>query len=373
MPLRALYAQRIGASSVEIGFMASAALLTGFLAAPGIGWLGDRFGQRTVLWLGVLTHALLVLAYIPISDPILLIGLRGLEGIAIMAVVPPARALMNALAPASRQGEALGLLSSSQMVGILMGPAVGTLLASQVGYTQAFAVAAIPLFLGAVAARIFLPAREAHAVGTGAAAPVLFGALFTAPLVLVYLLSAVLGVTSGVIQAIWSIYMLAHGASLPAIGLSYTAYAIPTGLLTPLAGRLSDRRGRYRPVVASLVLYAAIYVVFGLPFVSPLWLILLSAIEGFAAAVANSALSGLLADVMPAGARGKVQANFSAASTAGSFAGATAAGFLYAIAPGAPFIIAGGLFLVVAVALIQPPLARQFPASAATPTIAPRI
>ena len=32
-----------------------------------------------------------------------------------------------------------------------------------------------------------------------------------------------------------------------------------------------------------------------------------------------------------------------------------------------------GVILILAVALIQPPLARQFPASAATPTIAPRI
>ncbi len=142
----------------EIGLMASAALLTGFLFAPPIGALADRIGQRTVLWSGLLVHGLLVLAYIFVTDPVWLIGLRALEGIAIVGILPPARALMNATAPAERQGEALGTLGSAQMVGLMLGPAFGTLLASDVGYSAAFLVAAVPLFAGAVLARIFLPA-----------------------------------------------------------------------------------------------------------------------------------------------------------------------------------------------------------------------
>jgi MFS family permease len=371
MPLRALYAQRIGASSVEIGLMASVALLTGFLAAPGIGWLSDRFGPRNVLWLGVLAHAVLVLAYIPVRDPVLLIGLRGLEGIAIVSVLPPSRALMNALAPRTRQGEALGLLSSAQMVGILMGPAVGTVLAAQAGYTPAFLLASVPLFLGAVLARLCLPARAAHELQTpesGADVPAVAGGLFTPPLLLVYGITAVLGVTNGVIQAIWSIYMLQRGASLPVIGLSYTVYAIPIAFLTPLAGRLSDRRGRFWPVLAGLLLYGVIYLAFGLR-ISPSWLLVLSAAEGFVAAIARSALDGLLADVMPASARGKAQANYSAAGTGGSFVGATASGILYAIAPGAPFIAAGALFLAVGGALFLPALGRLFPEYAGSPAV----
>ncbi|MGH2486189.1 MAG: MFS transporter [Ktedonobacterales bacterium] len=75
-------------------------------------------------------------------------------------ILPPARALMNAIAPKSRQGEATGLLSSAQMVGILLGPVLGTILASQVGYAPSFLVASIPLFLASVSARIVLPARR---------------------------------------------------------------------------------------------------------------------------------------------------------------------------------------------------------------------
>lgn len=364
MPLRALYGREIGASSGEIGLMASVALFTGFVAAPGLGWLTDRLGARSMLTAGVLAHAVLVLAYIPASDPALLIVLRGLEGIAIVAVLPPARALMNAMAPKTRQGEALGLLGSAQMAGILMGPAIGTVLASRTSYTDAFLVASVPLFIATAVAWVFLP-RGAHgAVDARASAPVTNGALFSPAMLLVYGLTAVLGLTAGVIQAIWSIYMLDRGASLPVIGLSYATYALPAGLMGPLAGRISDRRGRFWPIISGLLLYAAIYIVFGLP-ISPFWLVVISAIEGFAAAFARSALDGLLADVMPLEGRGKAQANYSAAQTAGSFAGATAAGFLYAISPGAPFTINGVIFLVTAVALFLPVLGRLFPAPGA--------
>lgn len=361
MPLRALYGRQIGATSGEIGLMASVALLTGFLAAPGIGWLSDRFGHRTILWIGVLAHALLVLAYIPVRDPVVLIGLRGLEGIAIVSVLPPARALMNTLAPRSRQGEALALVSSAQMVGILMGPATGTILASRVGYTPSFLLASIPLFVGAACALLFLPGRAAaHADAHEGTRATPAAALFTPPLLLAYGLGAVYAVTNGVIQAIWSIYMADAGASLPLIGLSYTVFALPAGLLGPIAGRLSDRRGRYQPILLGLCGYAAIYVAFGLG-VSPLWLVILSGVEGVAAAFVGGALNGLLADALPDDARGKGQANFSAAQTAGSFVGATASGFLYALSPRAPFVATGVVFAAGAAVLLLPAVIALFP------------
>src|SRR5262245_53038870 len=65
LPLRALYAREIGATTAEIGFMASAPLLTGVLAAPIVGRLSDRIGYSIVLWIGLLVHALIILAYIP--------------------------------------------------------------------------------------------------------------------------------------------------------------------------------------------------------------------------------------------------------------------------------------------------------------------
>jgi len=265
MPLRALYGREIGASSTEIGLMTASFLLAGFIASPGIGWLADRFGYKNVLWLGLLLHALLMLAYIPVQNPIVLIGLRALEGIASVSVLPPTRALMNSIAPKNRQGEALGLVSAAQTVGILIGPAVGAVLASQTGYILSFVIASVPLVIAALVTLIFLPREEKQKQLATNERGLFARALFTRPLMLAYSLQVVLMLTNGVVMSIWSLYMLDRGASLPIIGLSYTTFALPIIFLAPLGGRLSDRYGRYWPFLVGLILTGLTFCLYSTP------------------------------------------------------------------------------------------------------------
>jgi len=359
MPLRALYGRSVGATGVEIGLMASSFLLAGFLAAPLIGRLTDRLGAGNVLWVGLLAHALLVLAYIPAQNPIALIGLRALEGIAAAAAYPPARALMNRLAPATRQGEAQGMLASAQTAGILLGPVIGVLLASQSGYNAAFALASLPLALGVVVTLVVLPRRSnAEAMASGAAAEGGWRVAFTRPLTLTYALQAALGMSGGVIITVWSLYMADRGASLPLIGLSYTTYALPSMLLTPLAGRFSDRVGRFWPLTLGFALFGLVWLAYGLP-LTPITIIVISGLEGIPAALLTSSLGGLLADSTPANARGRAQANFSAAGTLGSLISSVLAGALYASGPGIPFVVVGLVYLLIPITLFLPALRRM--------------
>jgi MFS family permease len=361
MPLRALYGRQIGASSAEIGLMTASFLLAGFLATPGIGWLSDRFGYKNVLWIGLLSHAFLMLAYIFVQDPVMLIGLRGLEGVASVSVLPPTRAMMNTLAPRGRQGEALGLLSAAQTTGILIGPAVGALLASQTGYTLSFIIASFPLALAVVVTIVFLPGQGKQDTSSSASSQLAaFAGLFTRPLLLAYGLQIVLMVSNGVVMSIWSLYMLDRGASLPQIGLSYTTFALPIIFIAPAAGRLSDRYGRYWLFLLGLSLTGVIFCIYSLPSVSAWPIIFISIVEGAVAAIARSSLDGLLADVIPQQARGKVQANFSAAGLIGNLLGATASGLLYGWSSGLPFFIEGLICIGASLVLLLPGIARMF-------------
>jgi MFS family permease len=361
MPLRALYGRQIGASSAEIGLMTTSFLLAGFLATPGIGWLSDRSGYKNVLWIGLLLHAVLMIAYIFVQDPVMLIGLRGLEGIASVSVLPPARAMMNTLAPRGRQGEALGLLSAAQTTGILIGPAVGALLASQTGYTLSFIIASIPLVLAAVVTIIFLPNRGKHDDAPSAfSRKDTFAELFTRPLVLTYALQIVLMISMGVVMAIWSLYMLDRGATLPLIGLSYTTFALPIIFTAPISGRLSDRYGRYWLFLSGLLLIGVIFCMYSLPSVTVWPIIFISIAEGIVTSIARSSLDGLLADIIPQDARGKVQANYTAAGLIGNLIGATAAGLLYGYSTGLPFFIVGLICFGACLVLLFPGIARMF-------------
>ncbi|HJT57310.1 MAG TPA: MFS transporter [Ktedonobacteraceae bacterium] len=360
MPLRSLYGRQIGGSSTEIGLMTASYLLAGFLALPMIGLLANRFGTKKILWGGLVLHALLMLAYIPVQNPVLLIGLRALEGIASASVLPTTRALMNTIAPKARQGEALGMLSAAQTTGILVGPAVGTVLASQVGYTPSFLIASVPLALAAGVSMLYLPAQGKQNGNSSEASHSALTGAFTCPLLLAYSLQTVFMITNGVLMAIWSLYMLDHGASLPLIGLSYTTYALPVIALAPLAGRFSDRHGRYWLFLLGLSLTGVIYCMYGLPSLTAWPLVFISLLEGLAAAFARGSLDGFLADVLPAHLKGKVQANFSAAGFLGSLLGATAAGLFYGFLPGLPFLIEGLICLGACFVLLLPGSARWF-------------
>lgn len=299
MPLRALYARDIGASSVEVGLMATAFLLASFVVTLVIGGLSDRMGPRIVLGLSLLTYARLLAAYVPVTSPVALIVLRALEGVSAAGVLTPARALMNTVAPPERYGEALGLVSAARYVGILAGPAVGALLASGVGYTPAFLAASGVLILTALAVGLFL--RPYTNVTPQAAAPAsTFSSRFTGPLALAYGLAVVLAWPQGVTPAIWSLYMQDRGASLPLIGLSFTTFALAASALAPVAGRVADRYSRWRPLLAGLVLSGVFYCVYGLR-LPPGWIIALGLVEGAGLAVARVATDGFLADHMPQG------------------------------------------------------------------------
>jgi MFS family permease len=167
-------------------------------------------------------------------------------------------------------------------------------------------------------------------------------------------------ISTGVVMAIWSLYMLDRGATLPQIGLSYTTFALPIIFIAPLSGRLSDRYGRYWPFLLGLAMTGVIFCIYSLPSVTAWPIIFISIVEGVVTSVARTSLDGLLADVIPPQARGKVQANYTAAGLIGNLIGATAAGLLYGYSTGLPFLVNGLLLLGASLVLLLPGIARMF-------------
>ena len=154
--------------------------------------------------------------------------------------------------------------------------------------------------------------------------------------------------------------MLDRGASLPLIGLSYTTFALPIIFTAPFSGRLSDRYGRYWLFLSSMLLTGVIFCIYSLPSVTAWPIIFISIAEGIVTSVTRSSLDGLLADIIPQDARGKVQANYTAAGLIGNLIGATAAGLLYGYSTGLPFFIVGLICFAAVLLLLLPAISRMF-------------
>src|SRR5215472_10650947 len=160
-PVRVLYAQQQGASLEIIGAMASAYLIANFVAQYPTGWLADRWGRRRMMVFGLVAQALLSVAYIFITNPLLFVVLRAVEGLAAAPLLPSARALIADAVPDEQRGRAYGFFGACFNFGFLLGPAIGGLLATT-GYTSAFWGAALCRVAALVIVLVFVPGMQAH-------------------------------------------------------------------------------------------------------------------------------------------------------------------------------------------------------------------
>ncbi|WP_043128662.1 MFS transporter [Aeromonas media] len=121
------------------------------------GRLGDRFGRRRLLLLGLGLFALasLLCALAPTIG--WLIAARALQGIAAACMLSLALAMVGQLVPPARRGWGMGLLGTLSACGTALGPSFGGLLTASFGWQAPFLLL-VPLSLLALGcARLGLP------------------------------------------------------------------------------------------------------------------------------------------------------------------------------------------------------------------------
>jgi MFS family permease len=350
VPVRVLYAQAHGASLAIIGAMASAFLLTNFLCQYPVGVLADRWGRKRVMICCLSAQAMLGLAYLAVSDPLIFVLLRCIEGATSAGVLPAARAMIADAVTPEKRGEAYGIFGSFLNGGFLLGPALGSLIATG-SYGGAF-VGSCLFRLAALAIVVLLirgRGRSAPAERTMARA-VPRRALFSLPLVGVYILALGDNLYFGfdlTLMPLWMRHDL--GAPVAAIGLAYVVWAFPNMIGAPLGGRIADRTRRSTVIVAFGLAQVPCYAIYGLlnGYVA---CIVIFGLHGAVYALMQPAVDATLAAASPAAARARTQGVYGAVGLASAFAAANVLSALYGLNFRLPlFAMAGGFGLCVLV------------------------
>jgi len=332
VPVRVLYAESRGASLAIISAMASAYLISNFVFQYPVGWLADRWGRKPVMIVGLLLQAVLSAAYLWITDPILFVVLRFVEGIAGATLLPPARALIVDTVPDGRRGEAYGLFGAFFNAGFLLGPGIGGLLAAT-GYTTAFLGAVAFRLVAFVLVLIMVPnvVRSTLTTETQSSA-ISYRALFTLPLIAAYIIAFGDYLYLGFDLTLTPLWMHDHlGASVVIIGIAYIAWAIPSTFLSPLTGRLVDRTRRRSWLILTFGLaQVPIYIVYGLANVA-LLVVVLFAVHGAVYAFVQPAIDAHVAASSASNVRARVQGLYSTFGLIGAFVGASGFNPLYII------------------------------------------
>jgi MFS transporter, DHA1 family, quinolone resistance protein len=356
LPLLPIFLGRRGGSPALVGAVVAAGLLANAAIRYPAGWAADRFGTRPVMLAGMAVTATMFLAYLLPAPAPAFVLVRFIQGGGQGAYWPAANGLLAEITPSQERGRVFGYMQSTNMAGMLIGPAIGGFIALfNLGIV--FAVAAAMSVLAIVALVTLRNVR----VEPSLEAPVraLHIARRLLPLIL---LGAGTSYMIGTFDTIWPLYMTYRGASTFAVGLSFVAFALPAMLLSSPAGTLGDRFGPRRFIVVALLFtafFAALY-----PFVASVpWLIALGLAEG---AFTISGVPSMMAEVSRSaepGHQARTQGVFQTVQTLVEILGALIGGALYTLNPTSAFLAMAAVCLLAASTALIPRVTRTTPAT----------
>lgn len=324
LPLLPIFIGRRGGSAALVGAVFAAGLLASAAIRYPAGWAADRFGTRPVMVAAMAAYAVLFLAYLLPLPLTAFVAVRFVHGAAAGAFWPAANGLIAEVTPPDQRGRAFGTMQSTNMAGILLGPAIGGFVALY-NLNAVFAVSAIASGLATVAIATLPNVR----VEVPIAAPA--GAMMIARRLMPFLLLAAgTAYMIGTLDTIWSLYLTSRGATTFAVGVSFMAFAVPATLLSTKAGALGDRFGSRRLIIVALLgtaVFAAIY-----PFVTSVaWLIGLGLVEGIFTVSGMPSLSAEVSRMAEPGQQARTQGVFQTVQFGIQIVGALAGGALFTV------------------------------------------
>jgi MFS family permease len=334
------------ARSFDVGVAAASVVVSAFaffrlLFAPAGGALVSKLGERPIYLSGLLIVAASSLATAFAQSYWQLLVFRGLGGIGSTMFTVSAMALLVRLAPPTIRGRVSSAYASAFLIGGMVGPLVGGVLAS-LGLRVPFVVYAVALVLAATVVAVRLSGASLRRdPEKPVEPPMLLREALRHTTYRAALASAFANGWSnfGVRVAVLPQFAVAVHDETWVAGAALAVAAIGTALTLQVAGRLADRVGRRPLVIAGLVITAIGLGVIGLSG-DLLVLLVLSAVSGLGAGLVNPGQQASVADVVGTErSGGTVLATFQMAQDSGAIVGpiliglvADSAGFGWAFA-----------------------------------------
>ncbi|WP_270976105.1 MFS transporter [Trueperella sp.] len=368
-PVLPQFAKSFGVTTTLATVVVSAFAFMRLVFAPVSGALSARFGERSMYMAGIVIVAASSAASAAAQSYWHLLVVRALGGVGSVMFTVAAMSLIIKLSPVHARGRASAAYGSGFLLGSILGPAVGGVLAP-LGFRWPFVIYAALLLVAAAIVFVAIPGsavqggpnaggdtgREAD-VGKAQPAPkpMTVGEAFRLRRFKIVLLTAFaqgwtnFGVRVAVVPLLASAI---PGAPTWLAGAALMAFAAGNGLALTRSGYLSDLYGRKYLVVAGLVISGLFTLPMGV-WDSTLLILVASFMGGFGSGAIQPSQQGAVADIIGDRPGSNVVSFFQQSSDLGQILGPIAAGVMidhsgYLLA----YAVSGAILLVVALAWI---------------------
>lgn len=252
---------RLGASPTTIGLLFSSFGVTLLAVSLPMGTVSDRVGRKAPLVGGMIALAASTLLLAFADRLAWLFAARFVQGAADAVTWVVGFALLADVYGPDERGRAMGIVMSTTGLGLMVGPSVGGWLYEVGGLRLPFLVVAV-LAAAVGAAFGVLDAPTAHAARERTSMAIMARQPAVVACVLIV---TVASATVSMLEPVWPLVLASRLALRPGqIGLIFGIGALCASLLNPIYGRLADRWGGRRLMMAGLAASAAILPAFGL-------------------------------------------------------------------------------------------------------------
>lgn len=257
-----IYFKDSGLSASDIGLLIALGTLPGSFSAFIAGWLSDKIGRKPILILGLFLYSSCFLLFYFFKGFWFFAVARVIEGVSYYVIPPVATAIISDLFPPERRGQAMGLYQSAGSVGRVVGPLIaGALLASSTSFSSYFLFCSLSVFIGAISATILvretLPHETVHQPGRRMGFRGLRSSLskMERPIVAFYTASFVQSLGRTGVAPLISVFLQERivGIGWMEMSLLFSIPQVIPLVLSPIAGRLSDRIGRKMLLIGSII------------------------------------------------------------------------------------------------------------------------
>lgn len=246
-PLLPAYVAAHGLSEAEAGVLAASYAVGTLVAALPAGLVAARAGPRPTVVGGLLLFGLAGVVFGFAGDIVLLDVSRFAQGAAGALIWAGALTWLITMAPPERRGSVIGTALGTAIAGALLGPVLGAV-AAEIGTETIFGgVLGVSIVLAAFAARLpeagpppQQPLRDVAA------------AIATRPVLTATAFVAIPSVMFGAVEVLVPLRIDELGGGHVAIAGGFIAGAALEAVLSPIAGRYSDRVGRRMPFVVGV-------------------------------------------------------------------------------------------------------------------------